>query len=156
LITCLTLGYFVDDELVLKSFTGNEKDILENAYTGIVNASRAQYMLCGYNILNFDIPWLNIKMMKYGMEVPNLLSVIDKKPWDMNVFDIYSQINMKNISLIEMCTELNIDIPVHSGKEMSKYYWNGEIDKIQEHCESDVKATVQLYKIIYKQKQKQR
>lgn len=153
-ITCLSMAYYLDDELVMKTFTGEEKTILEESYKGFVNASRGQYSICGYNVLNFDIPWLNVKMIKHGIEVPHILSNVDKKPWEMNVFDIYSQLNMKSMSLAELAYEFGVSVPVLNGIEMNTFYWNNEIDKIIEHCESDVKSTAEIYKLIYNKKQK--
>jgi predicted PolB exonuclease-like 3'-5' exonuclease len=148
-ITCISMAYELEGEFKIRSFTGDEKEILENCYNTFVNSSNSQYKLCGYNLINFDMPWINIKMLKYKLKIPGLFSIFEKKPWELNVFDIYNEIKLRNVSLIELCHELGIKVPVHRGIQMDEYYWNGEIDKIIEHCESDVESVYKVYKIIY-------
>jgi hypothetical protein len=69
----------------------------------------------------------------------------------MNVFDIYKELKMKNITLTEICYELGVNPPIYSGKHMNEYYWENKTFEIQEHCESDVRATAEVYTTIYNQ-----
>ncbi|MFW6009220.1 MAG: ribonuclease H-like domain-containing protein [archaeon] len=149
LITCISLGYYVNNKLKIKSFVGEEEEILKNSYKGFVQAHNKQYSLCGYNIKNFDLPWLNIKMLKYGLKIPGILSLFDKKPWELNIFDPYLELNTRSLSLYELTNDLGITSPVLHGNEMNNFYWNNEIDKIIYHCESDLKSIAELYKTIY-------
>jgi predicted PolB exonuclease-like 3'-5' exonuclease len=150
-IVCLTLAYYTDNKLTIKSFYGNEEqEILEESYLGINNASKMQYQLCGYYIKNFDIPWINLKMLKYGLKVPGLISTINKKPWEINAFDIYDELKSNYWTLSELCYELNIKTPDFKGSEVYDFYYKeNNLKDIVIHCETDVKATVDLYNYIY-------
>lgn len=148
-IVCVSLGYFYNDEETIKSFTGTEEEIINKIYKGFNKASNLQYMLCGFNINFFDIPWLNYKFIKNDVKVPNILRCFNKKPWEINSFDIHQEIKTRNVSLIEMAYDFVGYKQDFTGKEMDQFYWNGEIEKVVEHCEADVKSTIKLYQKIY-------
>jgi len=148
-IVCLSIGYYVNGKLNIKSFTNNEKDILNKSYKAFENASKGLYSVCGYYIKMFDIPWLNLKYLKYNIKIPKILNSINKKPWEVPVFDIYEELNAKYWSLSEISHELNINIPKYSGNDVYNMYYSNDINGVIEHCESDIKATAKIYKIIY-------
>jgi 3'-5' exonuclease len=148
-IVCLCLGYYVDDNLVIKSFDGKEKDILTESLTVFDNAGKGLYSVCGYYLKKFDIPWIVLKMLKYKIKVPKVLTFFDKKPWEVPVFDLYDELNARYWSLAEVSYELGVDVPQFGGSEVNEMYYGGNQSDIVIHCESDVKSTTEIYKVIY-------
>ena len=152
-IVCISLGYIKNDDMKIKSFTGDESDILKNSSVHFNNANNLQWSLCGYNIKNFDIPWLNHKFVRHGIKIPYFISTIGKKPWELNVFDLfeYSSSNTDYPSFDEMCHEWGISSPKTemSGDKVHEYFWDGRIDEISRYCQSDVRACIEMYLKIY-------
>lgn len=148
-IVCLSLGYYHNGNLVIKSFIGDEKKILNDSYLAFKNASNGLYSVCGYYLKMFDIPWLNLKYLKYNIKIPKILNTINKKPWEVPVFDIYDELNARYWSLAEISHELGINVPIYSGNDVYNMYYNNNIEDIKVHCESDIKSTAKIYKIIY-------
>ena len=152
-IVCISLGYIKNGEIKTKSFTGEECDILKNSSVHFNNANNLQWSLCGFNIKNFDLPWINHKFIKYDIKMPYFISLIGKKPWELNIFDLFEYVtsNTDYPSFDEMCYEWNITSPKTemSGDKVHEYFWSGRINEISKYCENDVKACVEMYIKIY-------
>jgi hypothetical protein len=150
-IVCITVAFYKNDELKMKSiYDDDELNIIKIAHKIFKNISdRTTYGLCGYYIKNFDIPWLNKKF---------LLKTYNVKPWDMNVFDLSDMWNPTYSSLFkssfdEMLYSLDINSPkdIISGEDVNNTYWiENNIDKIKDYCEKDVTSCINAYKKIYK------
>ena len=150
-IVCVTMSYFKKDILKTKSIYNHDEESLINdvhkIFTNISN--NTTFGLCGYYIKGFDIPWLNKKMLKYNLIIPQILRTYNIKPWDMNVYDL-SEIWKSNgtiepSSFDEMLYELGLDSPksIMSGGDTNIVYWEeNNIEKIKDYCENDVKSCV--------------
>ena len=66
--------------------TGTEKNILDTLHTVFDKATGC--ILAGWNIANYQIPFIIKKMMINGVKIPFLLQLRNKKPWDISMLDI--------------------------------------------------------------------
>ena len=152
-IVCASFGTIKNGEIKLKSFIGEEFDIVQNSAKYFQNANKLNWSLCGFNIKEFDLPWINRKCIKYGIELPYVMSLLGKKPWELNVFDIFEFCNSNKEfpTFDEICYEWDIESPKNemSGDMVHEYFWNGQIEKIKNYCEGDVKACIELYNKIF-------
>lgn len=156
-IVCISFG-FIDDkgEKKIRSFYGDdEKDIVESFNNLLKKIETKNFNLSGYRIIHFDIPWILHKLHKYGIEPANMIYMYDKKPWDMRITDMSDDWKQKfawAFSFDEMCYELGVNSPKESmnGSGVHKAYWNGEVEKVREYCERDVKSSIDCGLKLYK------
>ncbi len=150
-VVCVTMAYFNKDGLKIKSIYNHDEKILIMEVHKILTYinNKTLFGLCGYYIKGFDIPWLNKKMMKYGLKIPQFLKTFNVKPWDMNVFDLSeiwrSNGTLEHSSFDEMLYMLNLNSPktIMSGSDTNKVYWEEDnIEQIKDYCEDDVKSCV--------------
>jgi len=154
-IVCVSMAYYRNDKLKMKSvYNDDEETLIIEVHKVFDNISKnTTFGNCGYYIKGFDIPWLNKKMMKYGLKIPNMLRTFGVKPWDMNTFDLAeiwrSSGTLENVSFDEMLSDLDVDSPKGdiSGEDVSRVYWqDGNLERIKEYCENDVIACVDAAK----------
>lgn len=141
--------------LRLKSFKGDdEKDIL----IGLINLLNKGFndplnsFLCGHNIKEFDIPFLCRRMMIHGLEIPDIIQVAGKKPWETKQFidtmELWKFGDNKNYtSLNLLAAVLGIPSPKDDidGSEVGNVYWKErDLDRISAYCQKDVKTVVQV------------
>jgi hypothetical protein len=157
-IVCLSFGYydFKDDKNipVINSIYGDiEKDIIIDIQTLFKKINSSQKPLCGYNIRNFDIPFLVKKFYQYELEIPFVLQQWDKKPWESHLVDlkdVWRTAGSEICTLDEVTYMLGLDSPkrVMSGEKVYEFYWMGDLESIKKYCESDVKACMEIAKKI--------
>lgn len=166
-IVCVSVGFILPNgETKLDSFTGKEKDILENVCKLFDRVDKLGFRICGHNIKNFDLPYIGKKMLIHGLKLPKILPTYNDKPWETKVVDtkevwgFNSYIGLSSLDLI--CASLGVESPKSGelkGENMHKYYydWSEEKEKslgikrddnIKEYCEKDVVATINLVKSI--------
>lgn len=145
-IICVTIGLYKEEKYIIKTYKGEEIDILQNIKKvfDYFNNSINIIGTCGYNIKNFYIPYLSRKFITYDMGIPQMIKTYNTKPWEQNIIDILEIWKFNSYTfytLNEICTELNIEynniINIENLHEL--YYDNiKNIDKIVEQCELDI------------------
>jgi len=154
-IVCVSMAIYKDDEIRLRSiYDDNEETLMKKVHKTFSSISNKTILgSCGYYIKGFDIPWLNRKMLKYNLEIPNLLKTFNIKPWEMNVYDLAemwrSNGTLEYVSFDEMLNELDIESPKDdiSGGDVNKVYWEEQdLKRIKKYCENDVIACVNAAK----------
>ena len=155
IIVCITYGYDDPREgFRVKSFTGDEKEILQNSNKIWSNFIKQGYIGCGYNIKRFDLPLLNIKHYQHDIPMHKIMDLKDKKPWDIQHVDIFEKWNHgfnSFVSLDEVCYALGIESPKDnmSGGEVHTEFYAGNIGDIVKYCEGDVKVLPKIIERIY-------
>ena len=149
-IVCVTFGSFKDEseDARIMSFSGSELDILEKVKKILQNAMVMNFLLCGHNIKNFDIPWIGKRMLYNGINPPDIIKVGNKKPWELSFVDTAellsfgSWVQQKSLSLDLLCHSLGIKSPKGGmdGSMVSESFHNGRIEEIVSYCERDVEA----------------
>jgi len=147
-IVCISYGYVdSNDNWKVNSCVGDEEYIVKNAQKTFQKALDMNLQPCGYNIIGFDMPWLNKKMVKYGLQVPYNILLYNKKPWEVKVLDlcdVWKSTGRYWCSLDEVIYELGLPSPKDelSGDKVHDTFWvENDITKISKYCEKDVKAT---------------
>lgn len=122
-----------------------------SAATLFSNVATKGFILCGYAIKRFDMPWLSKRMMANAVIPPSSLCMYGKKPWDVEVFDlpeVWGQGNMQeSFTPFELsCAALGIESSKGDldGSKVAEAYFNGEIERIKDYCELDVEKTMTL------------
>jgi len=158
-VVCISVGFLRKEGnnlvLRLKSFkSDDEREVLEGL-TQLLNKGfndPLNSFLCGHNIKEFDIPFLCRRMMIHSMEIPDIIQVAGKKPWETKQFidtlELWKFGDNKNYtSLILLAAVLGIASPKDDidGSEVGNVYWiEKDLDRISTYCQKDVKTVVQV------------
>ena len=148
MIITIAVGRIRDDgKIEVKTIEGSEKEMIEKFYT-----YAEKYMLCGYNILMFDIPFIVKRWLKYGLKVPPTLMLANAKPWDLtdrfiDLARLYQWPSFSMSAMEDVAIHLNIPTPkdIMHGSEVQKFYTDGHLDLIQKYCKQDVECTALIY-----------
>lgn len=159
-IVCVSIATFLEkdgvEKLKMMSIYDESEEILINKVHKIFNtiSNKTLLGLCGFYIKGFDIPYLNRKMLQYGLKIPKVLKTFNMKPWEMNIVDLAdvwkSFGTLESVSFDEMLYTLNIPSPksIMAGKDVHHNYWNNGIERIKTYCEADVISCVEASKKI--------
>jgi uncharacterized protein YprB with RNaseH-like and TPR domain len=153
IITCISVGVVRDEELFLMTFSGEEKQMLEDFNDALQRTVTTKSWLVGHAITVFDCPYIAKKCMMHGVGLHKLFDVAHLKPWEVSYLDtavLWKGTGYKTSSFITMCLSLGVksskgDI---SGADAPRLFWEGEITRICAYCEKDVVATAQCVKVI--------
>ena len=140
--------------LKLKSFSGSEPELL-NSFKELLdthfNDLDSNY-ICGHNIKEFDITFLCRRMIINGINLPDLLDISGKKPWQTNhlldTLEMWKFGDYKHFTSLALLAEiLGIPSPKDdiNGSEVSKVFYRGEIERIIKYCEKDVATVAQVF-----------
>ncbi|MCR5039910.1 MAG: 3'-5' exonuclease [Bacteroidales bacterium] len=152
-IVCISVGFFNGNRFRLKSFCSHdEKAMLQEFATMLeryYNTFDAQ--LCAHNGKEFDFPFIARRMLINGVEIPRILQVAGKKPWETQFIDtmeLWKFGDYKTYTSLELlCAVLDIPTPKDdiNGSEVGRVYWQeNNLERIQTYCQKDVLAIAQL------------
>ena len=154
-IICISFGYIDNGQQRISSFYGDdEKDIVNRFNELLKKIEKKNFKLGGYRILYFDIPWLLHKLYKYKIKPADIITLYNKKPWENRIVDISEDWKLRfayAYSFDEVCYQLGVESPKDNmnGSEVHLAYYQGRIDDIKRYCESDVRASIEVSKLIY-------
>lgn len=136
-----------EGKVEIKTIEGNEKEMIEKFYT-----YTEKYILCGFNILLFDLPFIIKRWLYHKIPVPPVLKFRWKKPWDLDeifldLARVYQGPTFNMSALEDVSLHLNIPTPkeIMHGSEVQHYFDTWQIDLIKEYCRHDVHATILIY-----------
>lgn len=157
-VICISVGFLVFEggppKLRLTSFySDNEKEVLEdfkNLLDKHFNNPRSN-ILIGHNIKEFDIPYVCRRMLVNGIELPEIINVAGKKPWEiphLDTLELWKFGDFKNYTSLRLLAALfNIPTPkddIDGSQVASVYYKDGDLNRIKTYCQKDVVTVVQL------------
>jgi predicted PolB exonuclease-like 3'-5' exonuclease len=156
-ICCISFGFTdinLNEKKILSYYGEDEMDIVNKFNEMLKRIESKNFTLCGFRTNYFDTPWLLHKLHKYDIKPANIISIYDKKPWDLrmiDISDIWKQKFAWAFSFDEVCYELGIDSPKQSmnGSEVHTKYWEGKLEEIKTYCESDVRCSIDVANKIY-------
>lgn len=157
-IISFSYGYYKNtgDVKISSIIEESEEKLITTIHNMFNTLSDKNKLLCGFNIKQFDIPWLIKKMIQYDLTIPKNLNIIGKKPWELNhIFDIcelWKFGGFDTASQSEICEFLNIQNSkeILSGDKITDYYWKGHIDEIVKYSEADVNSLMLISEKLFK------
>jgi len=153
-IICISIGLVTKDSLGvrkirLKSFAHDDEETILLQFKKLLETQ--EYVLCGHNSKEFDIPYICRRMLINGISLPNTLDIAGKKPWEINHLDTLELWKFGDYkaftSLSLLCHVFNIPTPKDdiSGADVARvYYEEKNLNRIRQYCEKDVVALIQL------------
>jgi DNA polymerase elongation subunit (family B) len=112
------------------------------------------HYLCGHNIREFDVPYLCRRMVIHGIELPGILDVTGKKPWETQHFidtmELWKFGDYKSFTSLALLAHiLGVPTPKDDidGSDVGRVYWEEhDLDRICIYCEKDVATVAQILK----------
>jgi predicted PolB exonuclease-like 3'-5' exonuclease len=151
-IVCISVGgYNENNEFKKLSFYDEKETQLLTKFTNFLHKKEEKtpaMIIVGYNIMSFDIPFIIKRLIINEIEVPNIIKIYDKKPWDLtarfkDIFLLWNMGSKNFISFDLLCNILNINSPktdMNGSMVYSYYYELNRMDSIVNYCESDIQA----------------
>jgi DNA polymerase elongation subunit (family B) len=152
-IICVSCGFTNGKEFRLKSFYGDDEKVLLNEFADMLNQHYADdyHLLCAHNGKEFDFPYLSRRMLIQGIELPDILNLAGKKPWEvrhLDTMELWKFGDYKHYTSLDLLTAIfNIPTPKDDidGSMVGNIYWNEkDLDRIVQYCQKDVLALAQL------------
>lgn len=157
-VICISTGYFKDAasrEYRLKSFYAKDEKVLLSEFKSFVEAkfNSKSSLFCAHNGKEFDFPYLARRMLINQIELPDILNLFGKKPWEvrhLDTLEMWKFGDYKHYTSLELLTHImGVPSPKDagiSGAEVAHvYYDEHDIRKIVKYCEDDTIAVTRLY-----------
>ena len=153
-IVCISVAFFHNDELRVKSYYSDDENSLlidfAKLLTGYFNTK--DHLLCGHNAKEFDFPYIARRMIINGIKLPNILDMAGKKPWEirhLDTMELWKFGDYKSYTSLDLLTAVfNIPTPKDDidGSEVWSVYWKDkDLERIKTYCEKDTIAVVQVF-----------
>lgn len=157
-IVCISCGIVSErsggKEIRMKSFANDDEKQLLVDFADMLNRhyNTPFHILCGHNAKEFDFPFIGRRMLIHGIDLPGVLDIAGKKPWEVNHLDtmeLWKFGDYKHYtSMSLLCHIFNIPTPKDdiSGADVARvYYEENNLDRIVTYCQKDVIALIQLF-----------
>lgn len=156
-IICISVGYFVvndsDRQFRITSFSGDELQVLLD-FKSLLDQHffKPHHLLCAHNGKEFDFPFIARRMVIHGIEIPQILNLFGKKPWEIQHLDtmgLWKFGDYKNYTSLKLLTTvLGIPSPkddIDGSQVAEVYYQTNDIKRIVNYCEKDTIAVAQVF-----------
>lgn len=160
-VVCISVGYFRTEdgeinEFRIKTFFEKDEYFLLQGFTNLLNVHYrvpSRSSLCGHNIREFDVPFICRRMLMKQVEIPLLIDLAGKKPWEtphiLDTMQLWRFGDIKNYTSLDLlASSLNIKSSKvsMSGSEVHKAYWDDKNYRgIVRYCEEDVKCVSRVF-----------
>jgi uncharacterized protein YprB with RNaseH-like and TPR domain len=157
-IVCISVGFINKESgkktLRIKSFANDDESLLIFDFFGLLNKhyNFKDALLCAHNGKEFDFPYIARRALVNGIEIPEILDLAGKKPWEVNHLDtlqLWKFGDYKHYTSLSLLTTIfNIPTPKDDidGSMVNEVYWKDkDLKRIAVYCEKDVVALTQLF-----------
>lgn len=157
-IICISVGFLNETstgrQIRLKSFYHDDEETLLLQFKRLLEEhyNTPYHLLCGHNAKEFDFPYICRRMLIHGIQLPGILNMAGKKPWEINHLDTMELWKFGDYkaytSLALLCHVFRIPTPKDdiSGADVARvYYEDKDLERIKVYCEKDVVALIQLF-----------
>jgi 3'-5' exonuclease len=152
-IVCISVGMFNGNEFRVKSFYGDDEKIFLTEFAEMLTRhyNHPQQLLCAHNGKEFDFPYIARRMLINGIELPEILQMAGKKPWEirhLDTMEMWKFGDYKNYTSLELLTSI-FEIPtpkddIDGSMVRTVYYEEKDLERIVSYCQKDVLAIAQL------------
>lgn len=148
-IVCISIGFKHNDSFVVTSFTGDEKDIIDECLEKVekFRDSRGGVQFLGHNIQNFDACYMRKAYSKYHpmFTYPEYMTDLGLKPWTaedrfLDTLQVWKGMNFMFSSMAEVAIHLGLPSPKSDtdGSMVADLFRKGDVNRIVKYCEGDV------------------
>ncbi len=161
-IVCISCGLITgsgcEKKMTLKSFSGDDEVLILTEFVAMLTKWKTEgnKYLCAHNGKEFDFPYLCRRMLINGINIPPLLHIAGKKPWEINHLDtmeLWKFGDFKSFTSLSLLAHVfNIPTPKDDidGSMVADVYWiEKNIERIVLYCQKDVITLTQIYLKMY-------
>lgn len=156
-IICISVGIFraYDDhyQFRVKSFYGDDEKKLLEEFAHLLDSRfhNPSFLLAAHNGKEFDFPYMARRMAIHGLQLPLLLDIPGKKPWEiphLDTMELWKFGDYKNFTSLRLLAHV-FDIPTPKddidGSQVGTVYWEEKnLERIRIYCQKDVITVAQL------------
>ena len=156
-IICISAGFFTRSgnewNFRVKSFYGDDEKILLKEFCELLERhfNNPDNLLCAHNGKEFDYPYISRRCLINGIDIPNILDLAGKKPWEvqhLDTLELWKFGDYKSFTSLELlAAAFNIPTPKDDidGSMVWEVYWKEkDLERIKIYCQKDVVTTAQL------------
>ncbi|MDR1667215.1 MAG: 3'-5' exonuclease [Bacteroidales bacterium] len=156
-IVCISAGFLYPQGdkrcFRLRSCFGEDEVALLKDFLTLVNrfGQQSNIQLCAHNGKEFDFPYISRRMLINGLQLPGILDIAGKKPWEVPFIDtmeLWCFGDRKSATSLKLLTHVfGIPSPKDDidGSQVATVYWvEKDLPRIVRYCEKDVVAIAQL------------
>ncbi len=143
-------------EFRFKFIHAKDERTLLTELTNLLNEkfNPSKYQLCGYNIREFDVPFLSRRLLINNIELPSMIKVSSTKPWDyphIELLDFWKFGDHKSYIPMElMCNVLQVVYsPVCDSAELRWFYFSKDFLQIEEYIHEELSTMNRLIQRFY-------
>lgn len=165
-IICISAGYFAEVaeatdadssskrmQLRVKAFAGDDEARVLQDFFEVVEKMQKKpgFKLAGHNIQEFDIPYICRRAVILQVDLPEVLELYGRKPWEIPVVDtmqLWRFGERRHFTSLQLLTSVlgiassKDDI---QGYDVGRVYWQEhDLERIIRYCRKDVIAVAQL------------
>ncbi len=153
-IICISTGFLSKDEFRIKSFFGDEENKILKDFVKLLNDhfNANKHLLCAHNGKEFDFPFLARRILINEIQLPRLLDIAGKKPWEIahiDTMELWKFGDYKHYTSLELLANIfNVPSPKDDigGGDISRVYWKEkDMERIVHYCQKDVLTVAQLF-----------
>ena len=151
-IVCISVGFFNKREFRVKSFYGHDEEEILRNFAKMINSYFSDYLLCAHNGKEFDFPYIARRMIINRIELPSLLDIAGKKPWEvrhLDTMELWKFGDFKAYTSLDLLTAVfGIPSPKDDidGSEVWRVYWQEkDLERIKTYCQKDVVSLAQVF-----------
>lgn len=156
-IITIAVGYFhINHDMIefrtKALFDHDEVKVLKEFKDIILKMNPENLQICAHNGREFDFPYISRRMLINGIQLPSVLNLSGKKPWEINhldTMDMWKFGDWKHYSSLELLASIfNIDSSktgIDGSKVNEVYYGENKLEDIANYCIQDVVVTAQLF-----------
>ena len=137
---------------IIYDLCGDEKQTIVNFQVqikSIIEEICSPLIFIGWNISGFDIPWLWRKAIQYDLRDLRKAIPKDNRLLCIDLMKVWQADYRDYVSLNNCAKFLNIPHETENGSCVYDWWKAGAIDKITEHCKSDLETTIKIYERIF-------
>jgi len=160
-IACISMGFLVPGGgFKIKTFQGDEAELLENFNRMIQKINKKKFKLCGHSIIGFDIPFIERRMWINGIRPHVFLNTVEEKPWTLSdkfvdISSLWKNTSFYGASLLNLAVAMGLPSPKSKldGSKVSDHFYRSKakdpMKEIVEYCERDVFTTFNIISKLY-------
>ncbi len=155
-IVCISCGIITQNNLFrVKSFFGDDEHKILTDFNHLLQTKFNDFgfLLCAHNGKEFDFPYIARRMIINQIELPKILDLFGKKPWEISHLDtleLWKFGDFKHYTSLDLLAEvLGIPTPkdeIDGSIVSTVYYTEKNIEKIKIYCEKDLLTLAQVFR----------
>jgi hypothetical protein len=145
------IGYALDNDPAA-CFNGDEPTILATLNELLGDHKFHDPIFIGWNVRNFDLPWLWRKSLKYGFkEIKHFFRDRQRNsPFIVDLMEVFATEWRDFVSLNNAAKFLGLPVDdTFTGKDVYEAWKKKYFEAISGHCLQDINLTREIYRIIF-------